>query len=37
LWLLPSFTMTNRLIIWHFLPVQICATLHPLGHFFIPS
>ncbi len=36
LWLLLSFTMTDCLFLWHFLPVQICATLHPLGHFFIP-
>jgi len=36
LWLPSSFMMINRLVFWHFLLDQTCATLHPLGHIFIP-
>jgi hypothetical protein len=35
LWLAPRLMTTNRLPFWHFLPVQICAVIHSLGHLFI--
>jgi len=36
LWFPSSFMMINHLVFWHFLLDQTCATLHPLGHIFIP-